>query len=397
MDIYKHPIWKTIKIYKKPFHFARFYMARRIASMYPRSTFIGITGSVGKTSTSECCLAVLSEKFETISSTQAKIINLDPIFNIPITILKLRPKIKKVILEMGIEYPEEMDFYFSLVRPGTGIITRIAYAHSQYLGTEAQIIKEKGKLIEQLPKDGFAILNWDDSNVRGLSDKTEGQVIFYGTDPKNCHVYATRIRLEDYQTKFELNYGVERIEVSLKLLGRHMVYPALAAAALGISNGMTLTAIKRGLSKVTAAEHRLQMHNGNGGFLVLDDTYNNASPVGLEAAIDVLSELPAKRRIAVLGEMRELGEYSQKLHKQVAQKIFKEDVDLVFLGGGETKHIYDELLALGFPKEHLEVGLQNNELVAKVLTIASKGDMVLVKGSRSTRLDEVVKRITKAK
>lgn len=397
MNIHSHPIWKSISPFKKPLHLFRFFLARNVAKIYPRSTFIGITGSVGKTTTAKFAYAVLSQKFNTLSTTQSEPSNLDPVFNIPLTLLKVRPATQKVILELGIEHPEEIDFYFSLVQPAIGVITRIYYAHSEFLGDIEDIAKEKSKLIKQLPEDGFAIMNWDDPYVRKLESETKANVIFYGTDSKHCQVWANNIKIENFQTRFELNFGVERVEIWLKLLGRHQIYPALAAAALGISCGMSLITIKRGLETLEPCEHRLEPLAGVNGCLVIDDTYNNASPIGLEAAIDVLNELPARKRIVVIGEMRELGSYSELLHKQVAQKIYKNHPDLVLLGGGQAQTIAVELKELGFSADRLESGLSNSQMVSRVLNYVSKGDIVLVKGSRALRLDEVVKRIIKPK
>lgn len=390
MDIQKHPVWDHVSPYKKPAHLLRFTLARRFAAFFPSSKFIGITGSVGKTTTALACKAVLEEKLTTVSTQES----LDSIFNIPITVLKVRPKIKKVILEMGVEYPGEMDFYLSIVSPATAIVTKISFAHSEFLGGIEEIANEKAKLVRQLPKEGFAILNGDDVNTRKLAKETSAQVLFYGIDGKNCDVWASQIRLEGSKTVFELNYGVERVEVVMNLLGRHMVYPALAAAALGVSCGFSLITVKRGLEKIKPAPHRMQIMEGLEGWNVLDDTYNS-SPAAVEEAINVLNELPGRRRIVVLGEMRELGPYSQQLHRSVAGKIYKEKPDFVLLGGGDARFIGDELLKLGFSPERMEVNLSNSQMVNRILKIAGKGDLILVKGSHAVKLDEVVKRITK--
>lgn len=390
MEIKTHPIWKGISPYKKPFHLLRFFLAKKIARFYPRSAFIGITGSVGKTTTTQACLAVLSEKFKTISTQK----NLDPILNIPVTLFSLRPRVQKVLLEMGIEYPGEMDFYLSLVQPATAVITRIFYAHSEFLGDVEAILGEKGRLVKQLPKEGFAILNYDDHYTRQLAAQTEAQIMFYGTNSKECHVWASNVRIENQKTVFELNYKAERAEVSLRLLGKHFIYPALAAAALGLSSGLTLTTIKRGLEKIEPVEHRLQFLEGPNGSYILDDTHNS-SPAALEEALHVLGELPARRRIAVLGEMKELGVYSEKLHRQIAQQIYKEKIDYVLLGGGDARFIGDELIRLGFLPERVEVNLSNSQIVSKILRNLNKGDLVLIKGSRAVKLDEVVERVKK--
>ncbi len=396
MSLDKNPTWRKVSPYKKPFHLARMLVAKKMAKMVPQANFIGITGSVGKTTTAQCCNAVLSEKFVTLVSTSAKITNLDPIFNIPMTLLKIRPKTEKIILEMGIEYPGDMDFNLSFIQPGTGIFTRAYFGHSEFLGGLDKIVAEKSKLVSGLPKNGFAILNWDDQHIRKVAEETKAEVIFFGTDQKQCHVWAGNVRIENYHTLFELNYGVERVEVKMKLLGKHFITSALAAAALGVSCKMSLIQIKRGLEKVTPTEHRLQLLDGLNDFVVLDDTYNNASPIGMEAALDVLNSLPARHRIAVIGEMRELGEFSEELHRKVAQAIFRSRPDYLFLGLGETKFIKEEILALGFPEERLEQNLSNQQIVSTILKVARRGDLVLIKGSRSTRLEEVVRRVSKS-
>lgn len=396
IDISNHPVWKKVSPYKKPFHLLRINLARQYAKLFPASMFVGVTGSVGKTTTVVACREVLSQKYKTISTAETSRLtsNLDPIFNIPMTILRITPSIKKVILEMGVEYPGDMEINLSFVTPSTAIITRFSIAHSEFLGGIEDIIQEKRKLLDLLPKAGLAILNWEDPNSRKLTGKDDISVVYFGKDPQNCLVWAGNIKTENFRTTFELNHGVERVKVDYQLLGEHQIYPALAAAALGIVNDVPLTKIKIALESIQPSEHRLQPISGPNGSVILDDTYNS-SPAAVEAAIDTLLEIPARRRVLVLGEMRELGEESEQQHRQVARKIYREKIDLVFLGQGDAKIISEELKALGFLEERLEDDLQNSHIVSKLLKNLGKGDVCLIKGSRAVRLDEVVKRITK--
>lgn len=397
MKITDHPIWSQITPYhtripsfKKPFHLLKIYLAKQYVKLYPREMFVGVTGSVGKTTCIASCKAVLATKYQTLTTKP----NLDPILNIPSTILKITPKTKKVVLEMGVEYPKEMDFYLSLVKPKIAIITRISYAHSQNLGDIEGILQQKGKLVESLEKDGLALLNFDDPNCQKLAEICKGQVLYYGTDSKNCTIWAGNVKVENFATTFELNLGAERVKVNYRLLGFHQIYPALAAALLGVVCRIPLTKIKLALESVEPSEHRLQAVAGPNGSIVLDDTYN-CSPTALDAAIDVLLSVPARRRIIVLGEMKSLGSYSESLHRQIAQKIYKEKIDMVFLCQGDTRFIAEELNSLGFWEERLDANLSNSQLVPKLLKTLGKGDVCLVKGSRAVRLDEVVKRIAK--
>ncbi len=374
----------------QPLNILRTYLARQYTKLYSKSLFIGVTGSIGKTTCVRASLAVLSQRFKTITTAS----NSSSMSNIPQTLLKLSPQVKKVILEMGIEYKGEMDSYLSQVKPNTVIVTKISYPHSESLSDLNEILDEKGKLIEQLPANGVAILNWDDPNSKKLADKCKGTIIYFGTDPQKCTVWADNIKIEDFRTTFELNLGVERVKVNYQLLGEHQVYPALAAAALGVSCDIPLTKIKIALESVLPQEHRLQAILGPNGSIILDDSYDS-SPSDIEAAIDTLLKVPARRRILVLGEIKELGKYSDALHRQIAQIIYKEKIDLVILGQGDTKIIADELLSLGFWDEKLQTNLQNSQLVGKLLKILGKGDVCLIKGSKAVRLDEVVKRIAK--
>ncbi len=398
IDINKHPIWEgnstwgKIHPAKKPFHLLRFFIAKQYAKLFPRSLFIGITGSVGKTTTANACVAVLREKFNVLSTTPS----FDTILNIPITILKIRSNTEKVVLEMGIEYKGEMEYFLQFVAPTVGIVTKISYQHSEFLGDLEQIGDEKGQLLEQLPEDGFAILNYDDLPTRKLASKTKAEVIYYGTDQKHCNVWADKIQIKDLTTSFQLNYGVERVEINSRLLGFHQVYPLLAAACLGISTGLSLTTIKKGLEKVEPESHRMEVFEGFNGSIIIDDTYN-AAFTAVEEALETLNRISARRRIAVLGEMKELGERSEKLHKMIAEVIYKNKLDLVFLGGGDTKYINDELIKLCFNPDRIFYNLQNPQISSKLLKILSRGDAVLVKGARTLLLGEVVKRLAKKK
>ena len=400
VDIFHHPIWtqkapttaKTIPFYKKPFHLARFYAAKTYAKAFPRDLFVGITGTVGKTTTTVAASLVLEQKMKVLSTVPS----LDPILNIPITLLKVKPNIKKVILELGIEYPGEMDIYLSLVKPATAIVTNIAYQHSQFLGDLDGIASEKGKLVKQLPKKGLAILNYDDPMVRKMADETDAEVIFFGHDSKNSHVWAGNIKIENLRTTFELNYGVERVKVDYPLLGIHQTYPALAAAALGLSEGISLSAIKRALEQMEPQEHRLVALDGLNNSTILDDSYNG-SPISVEAALDTLMRIPARRRIVVLGETKELGKFSEEQHRRIARALFRDRVDLVILGTGDANFIADELTVLGFPTERMEINCQNPQIARKLIKVLGKGDVCLIKGSRSLRLDEVVERVVKKK
>lgn len=365
------------------------FLAKIYAKLYSKD-IIGVCGSVGRTICVKECGAVLSQRFKTLTGTS----NLSPSLNIPRTMLKLTPQIKKVVLDMGVLSIGEMDSYLSLIQPKVVVCTKIAYSDLGNFEGLDEIALEIGKLIKQLDPTSVLISNWDDQISKNLAKGCTGSVVYYGVDPQNCTVWAGNIKVEDFKTHFELNLGVERVKVNLNLCGSHQVYPALAAAALGVVNDVPLTKIKIGLESIQPSEHNLQAVPGPNGSVILDDSLDS-SPVSLDAAIDTLLEVSARRRVLVLGEMRNLGKHSENLHRQVAQKIFKEKIDFCFLGGGDAKLIADELKSLGFWEERVESNLQNSQIVATLLKTLGKGDVALIKGSSAIRLDEVVKRIAK--
>lgn len=374
----------------KPLHMLKVSLARQYVKLYPRRNFIGVSGSLGKTTCVRAASSILSLKFNTIS-TKA---NLNSILNIPSTILRLSPAVLKVLLEMGIENVGEMDFLLNLIRPKTVVITKIDHAHIEGLGNLEEVFEEYKKLIAQLDSDGVAILNYDDPLCRKLAENCKGKIVYFGTDSQNCDIWAGNLRVEDFKTIFELNLGVERVKIVLQLLGVHQIYPSLAAACIGIVCGLPLTKVKIGLESLTPEEHMMQRLVGPNDSIILDDT-QNCFPASLEAALDTLLQINAKRRFLVLGEMQTSGKFSEELHRKVAQKIYKEKFDYVFLGQGDARIIADELKNLGFWEERILVNLQNSHIVSRLLKILGKGDVCLVKGSPLVRLDEVVKRIAK--
>lgn len=366
------------------------HLARQYVKLYPPNLFIGITGSVGRSTCVEAVAAVCSQKYKTITTNP----NLDTDHNISHTLLRINPRTEKVILDMEADHNGEMDFYLSQVKPKIAVFTKSAYIPGDVSSALKGALEEQKKLIESLDEQGVAILNWDENVSKKNAEYCRGKVLFYGTDQENCTVWAGNINIDNFGTSFELNSGVERVKINFKLLGINEVYSALAAALLGVVLGISLTKIKPALETLESAEHCMQSLWGPNGSILLDDSFSS-SPQSVEASIDILLQVPARRRIVVLGEMRDLGPHSEATYREVGRKIYKEKLDLVFLGQGETRFIADELKSLGFWEERMESDLQGSQLVSKLLKNLGKGDVCLIKGSRAVRLDEVVKRIAK--
>ena len=352
---------------------------------------IAVTGSVGKTTAKEMLASVLSKKGKTVASYA----NIDPIYNIPTTILKCRPQTKFLVLEMGVEYPGEMDFYLWLAKPKTGVVTAIYWTHTEFLKDLRNVIKEKGKLIQDLPKNGLAVLNIDERSAIELSKKTDAEVIWIGlsekSDVKSSNISFTK----DFKTKFELITKTGRIDIRLNLLGQQFVPLALATVAVGLKYGIDLKEIKIGLEELKPLDHRMITHILKNRSTIIDDTYN-ANPLAAKEAIRLLADIAnGKRKILVLGDMKELGAYEKKGHEEVGCFAVKCGIDKILTLGESTKYTISEALRLGLGKDNVFNFDNKKTLIKKLKATVKPRDVILIKGSRSMALEEVVESLRK--
>lgn len=354
--------------------------------------FIGITGSAGKTTVKEMIASVLSRQY----NTRWTYANIDPVYNIPQTILRSPIATQKMILEMGIEFPGEMDFYLWLAQPSVGVLTNIYWTHTQFLGDLNGVLKEKSRLIKSLPEYGYAILNYDDANIRKILNDTRAKIIWCSSK-KKTNVFAEDVQItDDYKTRFVLNLQGDSVEVELPLLGKHFVPLALAASAVGQISDMSTKDIKKGLESVEPQPHRMiPIHLANGATLI-DDAYN-ANPLATIEAINVLREISKNRRsILVLGEMKELGVYEERGHREVGRFANKVGVDKLFTLGDLTTFTIDEAVAHGTPRKNTFCAANKQELTDKLIETIREDDIILIKGSRSMKMEDVVDNICKA-
>lgn len=383
-------VLRGIAFYKKPFHFLRQFLARLYLKFFPNIQVIAVTGSVGKTTTKETIAQVLEEKFKVLKTEG----NLDPIFNIPITILKLKLGVQKLVLEMGVEYPHDMDFYLSLVKPNIAVVTKIYYTHTQFLGDIEGVIVEKSKMLVALPKNGFAVLNWDDENVRKMAKATRAQIFWYGSSSKNCHLWTSGIKfLGTEGMQFKLNTKDQSIDINFPLVGEFNIISALAAASVGIICGMNFLEIKTGLEKLKPTPHRMNVFKGSNQSLILDDTYN-ANPLAVCAALETLKKIiPGGRKIAVLGPMLELGNFEEKGHREVGKKAAQEKIDILILYGEQTKYIADEAKKFGFHGQNIFETQEKDQIVEKIKELAGPGGVILIKASHKFKFEEIVEKL----
>jgi len=373
---------------KKIFHSTRRIIAKTWLKLNPQITVIGITGSYGKTNTTRAITQVLGEKFKTLQTD----LNLDTNYNLPITLLKIRPWHQKAVLEYGVDHLNEMDFHLSLVRPQIVVLTGLnpTHADKEHLGSLENIIREKKKLLLSLPKNGLAILNGDDQLVRSMAEDLQTKVVFYGISKKKADFWAEKVEVDFNGTSFLLGYGNKKVRIKTGLIGRHFVQNCLAAAAIGINQGLSLGQIKRGLAKLKPLTGRLNIEKGPLGTILLNDSLR-ANPASTLAGLQTLADLPTKgRRVAILGEMGELGDLAEIEHQRIGQKVAALEIDF-FIGVGPLQKLAtQQALVSGLKKEQVFWAKDVLEAAKILKKILKKDDLFYLKGSLLKHMERIL-------
>jgi UDP-N-acetylmuramoyl-tripeptide--D-alanyl-D-alanine ligase len=344
---------------------------------------IGITGSVGKSTTKEMAAEVLSTRYRTLKSPG----NLNNEIGLPLTMLRLSSGHQRAVMEMGFYVPGEIAFLCDIAQPQVGVVTNIGTVHAERAGSQEAIARGKSELVQALPPapEGVAILNFDDPWVRKMEEKTKARVFFYGLSPE-AHLWADHVEgLGLEGIRFRMHYAGETLHVRIPLIGRHSVHTALRAAAVGLAEGMNWQEILEGLSQ-GHTQLRLSAVRSTTGALLLDDTYN-ASPESMLAALNLLDELDG-RKVAVLGDMLELGPYERGGHEMVGLRAAQVADVLVTLGG--RAHIIGEAARrAGMRKTAITEFDEFDPLVEWLKASLTKNDAVLIKGSHGLRMDRI--------
>lgn len=345
---------------------------------------IGVTGSVGKSTTKELTAEVLRQRYRTIRNPG----NLNNEIGLPLSLLRLTESHERAVLEMGFYVPGEIALLCEISRPQVGVITNISQVHLERARTMEAIVQGKAELIESLPPapEGVAILNFDDPLVRPMAERTQATVFYYGLSPE-ADLWASDIRgLGIEGVRFVLHYRGESIYLRVPLLGRHSVHTALRAAAVGLVEDLSWEDIVGGLQS-SQSQLRLVAVQGPKGALLLDDTYN-AAPPSVIAALNLLAELEG-RRVAVLGDMLELGDYEERGHRMVGARAAQVADELVTVGK-RAQWIANEALQAGLSEAQVVI-LENSQAAVEYLRDhIDEKDVVLIKGSRSMQMDQIV-------
>lgn len=345
---------------------------------------VAITGSVGKSTTKELIADVLSQHYRTLKSRG----NLNNEIGLPLTLLRLGSGYERAVLEMGFYVPGEIAFLCGIAKPQVGVITNIGTVHAERAGSQEDIARGKSELIQALPPapQGIAILNFDDPFVRPMAQITRAQVFYYGLNPQ-ADLWADQIEGMGLQgIRFRLHYQSEILNLRVPMIGEHSVHTALRAAAVGLVEGLTWGEIVKGLQE-GHSQLRLVVAHSREGALILDDTYN-ASPESTLAALNLLDQMDG-RKIAVLGDMLELGQYEKTGHEMVGARA-AQFASLIVLIGNRSKVTAEAALRSGYSSKAIHWFEEAPQAVPFLQETIRKGDVLLVKGSRGLQMERIV-------
>jgi len=404
-----------LSYYKPNFLKSLFHKARRILAKnwvrFIKPKIIAVTGSQGKTGTR----TILASLFPDAVVTD---LSLDTIYNVPITALKFRRKDQVGIFELGIDRIGEMETHLEIVKPNISIVTGISAVHSdpELLGSIENIIKEKRKIIEGLSADDFAILNFDDENVRGMADYTKAKVFFFGSDEKRCKVFArtktgnVAKSVKDLDavvllsgTKFSIFDSGKEIKLETSLIGKHHIYNVLASylafkvfhemilkdSDSVVENESLLRFFVQKISELKPTPGRMSFEK-IGDFNILNDSLRS-NPKSCEAGIETVSEIKTSgKKFLVLAEMGELGHYSEMEHRKIGSLVAKSNVDYLISTGPLQKFTYEESIKNGFPSKKAFYAENVLDAFEILKSLVQDGDLIYLKGSLLRHLERIL-------
>ena len=347
---------------------------------------VAVVGSNGKTTTKEMAAAILEKKYKVMKNAG----NFNNLIGLPLSLLRMNSTDGVAILEMGMNRTGEILRLTQIAEPDLGILTNIGPAHLEGLRSIEGIMEAKGELLKGMGARGRLIFNADDPRVVQLSKGFHGEQTSFGIhNPADWQALAIRTRA-DGGVSFQMQGPAGKLPVSLQLLGRHQVYNALAAAAVSALLGAAIDDIKEGLEGFPPPAMRMELLVLGKGIKVINDAYN-ANPQSMDAALLALQEQAGGRKIAVLGDMWELGAYAEKAHQELGRAVKEYGVDLLFLLGRFAPLVAEGAKQAGMDPQKIHIGKDHHAVGLMLARIVKDGDWVLVKGSRIMRMEEIIK------
>lgn len=354
-----------------------------------RIPFVGITGSVGKTSTKDMVANVLGRRYN-VHSTEG---NLNNEIGVPLTVFKLDETHEAAVLEMGMSGFGEISRLTAIVKPAVAIITNVGMSHIEKLGSRNNILKAKLEILEGLDSNGLVILNSDDNLLDGVKNLLNHRTVSYGIGEGADYQAGNINSSGEGGIDFELTVEGRAYDVHLSVPGVHNVSNALAAVAAGRELNVPMEDIIEGIARYKPGKMRLNIISAN-GLRIINDTYN-ASPQSMKAALDVLEEIGMTGcRIAVLGDMLEMGEWAKDAHYEVGRYAAGKKLSRLITIGPNAVYIGEGAVESGFPAEAVSIFTNNKEAVRFIEKIIQNGDTILIKGSRGMKMEELANQLS---
>lgn len=364
-------------------------------AMFHRKRFdipiVAVTGSTGKTTTKDMIYYVLSQRYNVLRTEG----NLNNAIGLPHTLLRLNETHEVAVVEMGMSGFGEIHRLAEIARPKFGIITNIGVSHIEKLGTRENILKAKMELFDFFTPQCTAILNGDDKLLQGIGDKLPFSVEYFGTG-EHVDYRASQINVSDEKISYNVNIKDNSYSIDINVPGIHNIYNSLAAIAVGMHFGLKIDEIQEGLKHFKPGAMRLNIISTHDNIKIIDDVYN-ASPDSMTASIAILSQSKGKRKIAVLGDMLEMGYYSEKAHRDVGAVVAKYGIDILITRGKDSRWIGEQAKELGMDAERIYNCVDNEDVIKLLDTMVKEGDTILVKGSRGMKMEEIVSHLVDRK
>lgn len=359
---------------------------------YKRSLFnipvIGITGSVGKTSTKDIIASVVSKKYNTLKTEG----NLNSDIGLPLTLLRLKEGHEAAVIEMGMNHKGEIEYLSNIANPTISVITNIGSSHIGNLGSRENILKAKLEILKGMTEDGTFIYNNDNDMLFNNKELFENYKNFnFGIENKS-DIMAENISTTTEKSKFNVIIKDKEYNIEVPVSGKHFVYNSLCAIAVGLSLGIDILEIKSGIKEFSLTKNRMEVNNLKNNIIVINDAYN-ASYDSMKVALEYLGSFNNKYKIAVLGDMLELGEFSDELHFNVGKSVYENGIDLLITVGNSSKKIAEGAYIMGMSKENV-YSVDNNEEAIKLLNkVIVSNSAILLKASNPMKFIEIYNKL----
>ena len=367
-------------------------MAKLKREMYGKSLkVIGVTGSVGKTSTKDMLANVISQKYKTLKTEG----NYNNNIGLPLTILRLQDE-EVAVIEMGMNHLGEISYLSKIAKPDISVITNVGTAHIGNLGSRENILKAKLEILEGAKENAPLIINNDNDMLNNWyqNNNVSNPIITFGIENKS-DIMAENIELNENGSTYILvgaDASVCPINVFVPIGGKHFVYNSLCAIAVGKYFDIEINKIIDGIKEFELTKRRMEVTKNTIGATIINDAYN-ASYDSMKASIEYMAKITGNKKIAVLGDMLELGKFEKELHEKVGEEVAKNKIDILITVGKAAKHIAKKAEELGMKKENIYEFETNNEAAEKIKQIIKKDDVILIKASNGMKFDEIVKQI----